>query len=240
MKTKHGTEVCDNVQVAVDQQYKLIVEPEVTNDVTDQEQLAPMATRAKAILDTDHLDTLADMGYDHGDEVKPCLAEGIVPDIPKPNTSANTKLGLVGKADFTYKAQHDCSTCPAGQVLTFRFETVEQGRHIRYYSTSAWQGCPFKAQCTRNKGNRRITRWVHERLLEDMQQRVLANPEQVKSRKSIVEHPFGTIKRWMDQGYFLTRGLETVRGEMRLTILVYNLKRVINILGVQELIAVVG
>jgi hypothetical protein len=81
---------------------------------------------------------------------------------------------------------------------------------------------------------------VHESLLEDMQPRVLANPEKVKSRKSIVEHPFGTIKRWMDQGYFLTRGLEKVRGEMSLTILVYNLKRVINILGVQELIAVVG
>jgi transposase len=240
MKTKHGTDVCYNVQVAVDHRHKLIVEHEVTNDVTDQDQLAAMATRAQAILETDHLDALADMGYYNGDEVKQCLADGIVPYIPKPNTSANTKLGLFGKADFTYNPQHDCYTCPAGQVLTFRFETVEQGRQIRYYSTSACQGCPFKAQCTRNKGNRRITRWVHESLLEDRQQRVLANPEKVKSRKSIVEHPFGTIKRWMDQGYFLTRGLEKVRGEMSLTILVYNLKRVINILGVQELIAVVG
>jgi Transposase DDE domain len=76
--------------------------------------------------------------------------------------------------------------------------------------------------------------------MEDMQQRVLANPARVKLRKSLVEHPFGTIKRWMDQGYFLTRGLEKVRGEMRLTILVYNLKRVINSIGVQELIAAVG
>jgi hypothetical protein len=76
--------------------------------------------------------------------------------------------------------------------------------------------------------------------MEDMQPRVLTNPEKMKLRKGIVEHPFGTIKRWMDQGYFLTRGLEKVRGEMSLTIFVYNLKRVINILGVQELIAAVN
>jgi transposase len=240
MKTKHGTDVCYNVQLAVDHQHKLIVEHEVTNDVTDQEQLATMATRARATLETDQLDAIADMGYYNGDEVKKCLEQGIVPYIPKPNTSANTKLGLFGKDDFSYEAQNDCYRCPAGQVLTFRFETVEQGRQLRYYSTSACQGCPFKAQCTRNKGNRRITRWVHESLMEDMQQRVLTNPEKMKLRKSIVEHPFGTIKRWMDQGYFLTRGLEKVRGEMSLTILVYNLKRVINILGVQELIAAVG
>jgi transposase len=240
MKTKHGTDVCYNVQVAVDHQHKLIVEHEVTNDVTDQDQLAAMATRAKDTLDTDRVDALADMGYYNGDEVKKCLDEGIVPYIPKPNTSANSKLGLFGKTDFTYVPHQDCYVCPAGQALTFRFETVEQGRQIRYYSTSACQTCPIKVKCTRNKENRRITRWVHETLMEDMQQRVERNPEKVKLRKSIVEHPFGTMKRWMDHGYFLTRGLKKVRGEMSLTILIYNLKRVINILGVQNLIAVVG
>jgi Transposase DDE domain len=76
--------------------------------------------------------------------------------------------------------------------------------------------------------------------MEDMQPRGRTNPEKVKLRKSIVEHPFGTIKRWMDHGYFLTRGLAKVRGEMSLTVLVYNVKRVINIIGVQELIAAVG
>jgi transposase len=81
---------------------------------------------------------------------------------------------------------------------------------------------------------------VHEHLMEEMQQRVTDNPEKVKSRKSLVEHPFGTIKRWMDQGSFLTRGLEKVRGEMSLTVLAYNLKRVISIIGVKDLIAVVS
>ena len=159
MKTKHGIGVCDNVQVAVDHQPKLIVAHEVTNDVTDQDQLAAMATRAQVILATEHLDARADMGDDNGDEGKQCWADGIVPYIPTPKTSANTQLGLFGKADFTDHPQHDCYPCPAGHVLTFRFETVEPGRQIRYYSTSACQRWSFKARCTRNKGTRRITRW---------------------------------------------------------------------------------
>ena len=84
-----------------------------------------------------------------------------------------------------------------------------------------------------------MTRWVHETLMEEMQQRVAAHPEKVKARKGIVEHPFGTMKRGMDQGYFLTRGLVKVRGEMSLTILVYNLKRAMTILGVAALITAV-
>ena len=85
-----------------------------------------------------------------------------------------------------------------------------------------------------------MTRWVHEPLMEARQPRVTDNPEQVTSRNSLVEHPFGTIKRWRDQGYLLTRGLETVRGEMRLSVLADTLKRVIRIIGVKDLIAVVS
>jgi transposase len=239
MKTQQGTDVGYNVQLAVDHQHQLIVAHEVTHAVTDQDQLAAMATRAKDMLGTDHIEALADMGYDNGDEVKKCLQEAIVPYIPKPHTAANRKLGRFGKEDFVYDAQRDGYRCPAGQDLTLRFETVEQGRQLRYSSTAACQECPLKPHCTRNQENRRITRWVHEHLMEEMQQRVTDNPEKVKSRKSIAEHPFGTIKRWMDQGYFLTRGLEKVRGEMSLTVLAYNLKRVLSIIAVKDLIAVV-
>jgi transposase len=240
MKTKHGTDVCYNVQVAVDHKHKLIVEHEVTNEVTDQDQLAEMAKRSKGILETNHLEVTADMGYYNGDEVKKCLDDGIIPYIPKPNTSANNKLGLFSKEDFVYDSQKDCYRCPAGEELTFRFETVEKGRQIRYYSTSVCQRCLLKPKCTRNKENRRITRWVHERVMEEMEQRVRENPDKVKLRKRIVEHPFGTIKRWMEQGYFLSRGLKRVRGEMSLTVMAFNLKRAINIIGVKELIMAVS
>ena len=40
-------------------------------------------------------------------------------------------------------------------------------------------------------------------------------------RKQLVEHPFGTIKQSMNQGYFLMRGLHKVRAEMALTVMAY-------------------
>jgi Transposase DDE domain len=77
-----------------------------------------------------------------------------------------------------------------------------------------------------------MTRWEHEHILEKRQQRVEANPALMKRRKQLVEHPFGTIKHWHDQGYFLMKGLAKVRAEFSLSTLAYNLRRVVTILGV--------
>jgi transposase len=234
------TQVGYNVQVSVDAKHKLILDHEVTNSVTDQGQLSTMAIRAQELLQVEHLEALADMGYYDGRQVKACLAAGVTPYIPKPNTSANTRLGLFAKRDFRYEAENDCYWCPAGEALSYRFQTTELGRDIRYYATSACKTCRLRPRCTRNKGGRRITRWVDECLLEEMQRRVRAKPEKVKRRKCIVEHPFGTIKHSMNQGHFLMRGLPNVRSEMSLTVLAYNIKRIINILGVQNMVAVLA
>lgn len=231
------TQVGYNVQISVDAEHKLILDHEVTNGVTDQGQLSAMAVRAKELLQVEQLEALADMGYYDGKEVKACLDAGVTPYIPKPDTSANTRLGLFAKRDFRYDAENDCYWCPAGEALFYRFQTTELGRDIRYYATSACKSCQLRSRCTRNKGGRRITRWVDEHLLEEMQRMVHGQPEKVKRRKCIVEHPFGTIKHSMNQGYFLTRRLPNVRSEMSLTVLAYNIKRVLKILGVKNLLA---
>ena len=204
-----------------------------------------MAEAAKEALAVDEIDVVADRGYYDGQEVKACLQEGITPYIPKANTSTNRKRGLFTKENFRYDAQDDCYRCPAGQALTNRFTTIEQDREIRYYANpAACRSCPLKAKCTRNKGGRRTTRWVHEHVLEAMQARVRAQPDKLALRKQLVEHPFGTIKHstssrcpyGMNQGYFLMRGLEKVRAETALTVMAYNIKRVIRILGVPRMI----
>jgi transposase len=225
-----------NVQVAVDAKHKLFVVQDVTNAVTDVDQLSGIALQAKEALEVDQIKVVADMGYYHGEEIKACEEAVIEPYVAKPLTSANRKLGLYGKEQFTYDSEQDCYRCPAGQALTFRFATIELGRHIRYYATTACRACAIKARCTRNKEGRRITRWVHEHILERMQKRVEANPAIMKRRKQIVEHPFGTIKHWHDQGYFLLKGLEKVRAEFSLSTLAYNLRRVVAILGVPHML----
>jgi transposase len=230
------TQVGYNVQVSVDEKYKLIVDHEVTNEVTDRSLLGQMAKRAKEALGVDELEVLADMGYYDGQQVKDCVEEGIMPYIPKAETSASKKLGLFGKSDFRYDSERDCYWCPAGEMLTFRFQRQEKGRIRRYYATSICPQCPIKVKCTRSKEGRRITRWAYEEVLEEMERRVRSSPEKVKLRKRLAEHPFGTIKHSMDQGYFLMKRLSNVGAEMSLSVLAYNLKRVINILGVPRMI----
>jgi len=229
------TQVAYNVQISVDEKHKLILDHEVTNEVTDRNLLRQMAIQAKEALGMEKLDVLADMGYYDGQQIKDCMEEGITPLIPKADTSANKKLGLFSKSDFNYDPEQDCYWCPAGKKLTYRFQTTEKGRVRRYYATAACAKCALKDQCTRSKQGRRISRWVYEEVLEEMERRVNANPEKVKLRKQLAEHPFGTIKHHWDQGHFLMRKLPNVGSEMSLSVLAYNLKRTIQILGIPRM-----
>ncbi len=240
MVMHHGsTEVGYNVQTVVDEKHQLIVEHEVTNDPTDHAHLAEMALRAKETLGVEQLEVVADMGYYDGAEVKQCAEAGITTYIPKPITSVNRKRGLFTKQDFVYDEAKDCYRCPQGEELTYRYESFEQNRLIRYYVTPKCRDCPLKARCTTNQRGRRITRWVDEKLLEEMARRVRARPEVMRRRQQLSEPPFGTIKRAMGHGYFLMKGLNKVGAEMSLTVLSYNIKRVINLIGVKKMIEAV-
>jgi hypothetical protein len=236
-----GTDVSYNVQMATDSKHKLIVAHEVTNDCDDSQQLANMAVQAKDTLGVESLEATADTGYYNEEEIKKCQDQNITCYVPKPERSRNKKDGLYTKKDFQYDAVNDRYICPAQQELTFRYETIHQGKPLKVYEGVTCRSCPLRSQCTRRQaGNRRLTRWVHEAIIEAMQQRVWQYPDKIAQRKQLVEHPFGTIKHWMNHGYFLMRGLEKVGTEMSLSVLAYNLMRVISILGVEELIKAIA
>jgi hypothetical protein len=233
-----GTQVGYNVQISVDAKHKLVVDHEVTNACNDMRQLSSMALRAKELLRLESLVLVADGGYYNPEEIRKCTEGAIVPYIPRVSPSNSRPAGLYAKEDFRYDAESDCYQCPAGELLRhIRSGTNKHGRKMRFYVTKSCKRCAVKHKCTRDKGGRRIQRWEDEELLEEMARRMRAEPDKVKQRKSIVEHPFGTIKRSMDQGYFLTRRLCNVRAEMSLTMLAYNMKRVIGLTGTQELLA---
>jgi transposase len=240
MPTAHGMIVGYNAQVAVDAKHKLIAADDVTNEVTDLKQLANVALAAKANLEVKQTEVVADAGYYNAAEVERCVEQGITPMIPKADTSANTARGLYGKSRFKYDEQKDVYVCPAGAELTHRFNTYELGRELRYYRASGCKGCALKPQCTRNKANRTITREENEHLMEAMAARMKAEPWKFKLRKTLAEHPFGTIKRWFGYTHFLLKGLEKVRTEWSLTTLAYNLKRVLNLVSFEKLMQAVG
>jgi len=133
-------------------------------------------------------------------------------------------------------AQDRLYRCPNGATLTKETECLKRGeKHFFYSHASACRQCPFKARCT-TADYRRIVRWEGEAALDRMHARVEASPELIARRKALVEHPFGTIKFWMNQHAFLMRGLEKVRAEFSLSTLAYNMKRALNILGVEKLL----
>jgi transposase len=229
--------VAYNVQISVDAKNKLIVDHEVTNACTDTEQLSPMALRAKETLGVEELEVVADKGYYNSEQVATCAKGGVSPYIPKINNSSNRREGLYSKEDFHFDAEKNTYLCPAGQVLTYRSKSHRDNREIHYYATGACKTCSQKKRCTRNKRGRKIWRWVDEAYLDAMARRVRAQPEKVKRRREIVEHPFGTMKHSMKQGDFLTRGITNVRTEMSLTVLAYNFKRVLRLKGTKRMMA---
>jgi len=225
-----------NVQVAVDTENHLIVTHEVTNVGSDRSQLATVAKDAKATLQTENLDVVADRGYFSSGEILACEEAGITVTLPKPMTSNSKAEGRFGKQDFRYVAEEDVYICPAGERLTYHYTNEENGLVLRRYWTNACQSCAIKHSCTTAK-ERRITRWEHEHILEAVQRRLDEHPEKMRQRRETVEHPFGTIKARMGATHFLMKTLPRVAAEMALHVLAYNLTRVMNIVGTKPLIA---
>jgi len=225
-----------NVQIAAETGHHLIVTHEVTNDGSDRSQLSPVAKEAKATLGVEKLDAVADRGYFNGEEILACEEAGITVTLPKPMTSNSKAQGRFGKQDFRYVVQEDVYVCPAGERLAYYYTTEDKGLVLRRYRTNACQNCAIKHSCTTDK-ERRISRWEHEHILEAVQRRLDEHPEKMRRRRETVEHPFGTIKARMGATHFLMKTLPKVATEMALHVLAYNLTRVMNIMGVQPLMA---
>jgi hypothetical protein len=148
------------------------------------------------------------------------------------------RKGFFRKDEFRYDAQRDAYICPAAQILSTRYESKSRDlKKIDYANRAACLVCPLRSRCT--KDFRKVSRLENEAVLDRMAARLRARPEILDRRREIVEHPFGSIKQWMNQGAFLMKGLDKVRAEFSLTALVYNLRRALNILGVGAMMAAV-
>jgi transposase len=227
-----------NVQAAVETDHHLIVAHDVVQTGSDRAQLAPMAQKARQALGVDKLDVVADRGYFSSDQIIECVQADVTVTLPKPMTSGLKAKGRFGKQDFRYVAEGDVYICPAGRELTYRFTRKEDGLVKRWYWCTMCELCSLKDQCTTGP-ERRITRWEHEHLVEDVQRRLDENPEAMRQRRETVEHPFGTVKMRMGATHFLMKRLENVRTEMALSVLAYNLTRVMNIIGIRPLMAAI-
>jgi len=235
MKSRGAGIVGYNVQTAVDTTHHLIVAHEVTNAPVDRRLLHRMAMQAKAALDAEVLEVVADQGYYRSEELLACERTNIVPYIAKIDTAAKRTKGEFPRSAFRYLPEDDEYECPAGERLIYRFTRNESGKEIRRYWTSACPKCPIRSWCTPSD-YRRVSRWEHEEVIEAAEARLKRQPEMMNKRRATVEHPFGTLKAWMGSTHFLTKKLANTGTEMSLHVLAYNMKRAINLLGARKII----
>jgi transposase len=241
-------DVCYNVQTAVDEKNKLIAEFEVTNIVIDKNLLSRMAAQTAETLETPDLAVTADKGYDSASDIVKCLRNGIDVhvcgagmDVCVPSDKPEEDITSHTNGRTVYIPERNIAICPMGKVL-YPSHYINRIGKAAFSNYAECYRCPCK--CTKSKGIRfeidipkeSFTKIYDDKNLFFRQIHIKPDDKLLKLRKSIVEHPFGTIKRSMDAGYCLTRGLRNVSGEFSLAFLAYNLKRVINILGVKKLI----
>ncbi|MFA5868694.1 MAG: IS1182 family transposase [Candidatus Bathyarchaeia archaeon] len=245
MRSRGRLEPCYNVHVAVDDGSHLIVDYDVSNNSSDANALSPIAKAAKETLGVEGIGAAADKGFYDAEEIKECVDAGVIPYVPRPDRHGAgpvKKTGVPARgfyADrFVYDECSDSYLCPAGSRLVFRGWSRDRGKVMGVYRSDACFSCPFfMSKCTRNKVGRIVYRWEHEGLLEEMEERLRAEPWRMDARRDTVEHPFGSMKRAFNQGYLLLKGLRKVGGEVGFTMLAYNMRRALNILGTGGLVA---
>jgi transposase len=224
-----------NVQTAVDAEHALIVAHAVTLDVADSRCLEPMAEAAHQALDRPAaLNIVADAGYSNGEQASRCEAAGLMPHVPG-KRGVNTQGGgtLFDRSHFLYQPGSDSYLCPAGKIVA-RKQLHRKDRAVLYQaSASDCASCAMKPRCTRSP-QRMLSRHMDDDALDRMHQR--ATPELMRLRRSTVEHPFGTLKyRIFGHPRLLLRGISGAKTEIGIAVMAYNLKRMINLLGVTRL-----
>ena len=235
---KHGKTVGGyNCQIAVDERHKLIVAEDVVQDGNDSGQLEPMMTKAGEAMGAEELTGLADAGYGNGEQLKACQDKDMNVYVPIPVQAVHKgRGGRFGSNDFRYDAEDDTYVCPAGQRLTRRGSNSNKGKLYSVYGSAAeaCQGCPLSGRClAKGKVSRTVARWEHEGVIDRHRNKMSNSGSLMHQRAALLEHPFGTLKRWAGMDDFLMRGLDKCRGEFSLMTLGYNFKRVVNELGAE-------
>ena len=243
MPINHGRiEVSYNMQTAVDAKNSLIVHYENTN-TNDRKALSGLAAEVKNVLHKESIEVLADKGYHNGEELDLCAKNNIITYVAVPDSPRSCEIPTPDYYGdkFIYDPKKDVYICPQKKILkgSGRWYTKGNGskyvNQVKHYKTPACKNCPVKALCTRNKNGRLIERSQYAEAVEINAKRILLEKEKYLLRQEIVEHPFGTVKRQWGFDYILLKGLQKNESDFGLIFTVYNLRRLITIVGIDEL-----
>jgi transposase len=243
-----------NSQICVDDENKLIVANQISNESNDYKQMTPMVEEIKSIKEELNIDgptkNIMDAGYDSEQEiVRNKDTEGVEILVQnKKEAEKNNKKSKAKKASskkiygieaFTYDQENDVYICPEGRKLEFAYNKPEDsGRQTKTYESKDCEGCLQRNACTKNKRGRSISVSINKAIMDQFYDSMGSgsNKKVLAKRKEIVEHPFGTIKRNWGFGYFMQKGMKKVEAEFSFMCFIYNFRRVLNIIPLKVLL----
>ena len=236
MMTRNNiSEVAYNVQTVVDAKHNLPIDYKVTNN-NDTRAMSGMLRRTKIILGTTNFTALYDKGYHTGSEIKKAVELNVEIMVAIPGVAAFAPDENYNFSHFKYDETNDTYTCPQQQVLTTNGNWYQKNKEryfylAKHYKTKACALCPARELCTKNLKGRLIERSEYASYIEQNKLNIEANPEIYKKRQSIVEHPYGTIKRQWGFDYIITKkGLKRASADVGFMFIAYNLRRMMNII----------
>lgn len=226
------TEVAYNIQSTVDDKHNLPINYDTTN-VNDSNAMTEMLEQAIDIVGNNSFDALFDKGYHNSEQLDNCQKLGVTTYVAIPTPASNAPDKSFNVSEFIYNKENDTYTCPAGQTLTTNGNWYKKRSYrVKQYKTKYCKHCELRAKCTTSKSKRLIERHEFAEAFERNRENLKNNPEIYKKRQAIVEHPFGTIKRQWGFNYIITKKyIKRAEADVGFIFIAYNLRRLINIIG---------
>jgi transposase len=234
------TEVAYNVQTTVDAEHCLTIDYKVTN-VNDSKAMGSMVRRAKTILQKDDFTALYDKGYHTGSEFDYVNKIGVNVLVAAPDTASHAPDQAFDVENFIFDKESDLYICPANHILTTNGNWYNKSRgksinKVKHYKSSKCTTCQYFSQCTVNKKGRLIERSEYADLIEENKVRLEQNKDLYSKRQAIIEHTYGIFKRQWDFYYVMTKkSIKHASADVGLIFVALNLRRIINIVGVDKL-----
>jgi len=235
MKSRDGKIPGYNTILTADTEHHLILSDYVCNASNDLNQLLPSQKALSDDLDIVPAVHIADAGFCNLDDIN---------SIENNNetecyTPMQRGAGKDSEITFTYDEANDCYICSQGKILKLKSKNKKAKKSIvNVYMGVSCKECELMNICTKSKYGRHISRFWNQEYRDKYKERSLTDEARYMSklRKSTIEHIFGTMKLWLGKIPLSTIGLESVDTEIKIFSVAYNLKRLSNIMTLDELI----
>lgn len=234
MHGRQGKHFCYNVQAVVDAENHMIAHTEVTNNASDRNQLLPLVEKIEVGLSMHPEQVIADAGYYVLNQIEFLEKEKNIDCYVAISHNHQQLREIEAGITFAYQEENDVYTCSEGQELQRLHglkKNLKRNTVVQTYRGINCSPCSLKSKCTQSKNGRSIARYSNQEWRDQyfFKMKSESGREKMRLRRSLSEHPFGTIKYWMGQIPLLTRGMQNVKTEILIYTLAYNFRRLLAI-----------